>query len=184
MNNLSFTFSDLISGYVTSYDENEKLIGLKTSDGRDFEAKLTGNSYAKLSQNLGEGWPDRSGQLSKLLVPGQMIFVYGTFFPEDKVKFEVNYIVFAGDAKDEYRYADEQGWWIKQIDQIASSYCEWQFNAPKQEIDYNNYRTIINLTGEKEEEDYLQETDTISRMVYGMACAYMLTGKDLYLDAA
>ena len=64
----------------------------------------------------------------------------------------MNYIIFAGDARDEYRYADEQGWWINQIDQIASSYCEWQFNAPKQEIDYNNYRTIINLTGGKEEE--------------------------------
>lgn len=184
MNNLTFTFSDLISGYVTSYNEDEKLIGIKTSDGREFEAKLTGNTYAKLSQNLGEDWPDRSGELHKLLVPGQMIFVYGTFFPENKVKFEVNYIVFAGDGKDQYRYADEPGWWIKQIDQIASSYCEWQFNAPTQDIDYNNYRTIINLTGGKEQEDYLQETDTISRMVYGMACAYMLTGKDLYLDAA
>ncbi|QNJ21227.1 N-acylglucosamine 2-epimerase family protein [Synechococcus sp. A18-25c] len=184
MNNLTFTFSDLISGYVTSYNEAEKLIGIKTSDGREFEAKLTGNTYAKLSQNLGEDWPDRSGELHKLLVPGQMIFVYGTFFPENKVKFEVNYIVFAGDGKDQYRYADEPGWWIKQIDQIASSYCEWQFNAPTQDIDYNNYRTIINLTGGKEQEDYLQETDTISRMVYGMACAYMLTGKDLYLDAA
>ena len=175
MNNLTFTFSDLISGYVTSYNEAEKLIGIKTSDGREFEAKLTGNTYAKLSQNLGEDWPDRSGELHKLLVPGQMIFVYGTFFPENKVKFEVNYILFAGDGKDQYRYADEPGWWIKQIDQIASSYCEWQFNAPTQDIDYNNYRTIINLTGGKEQEDYLQETDTISRMVYGMACAYMLT---------
>ena len=184
MNNLTFTFSDLISGYVTSYNEAEKLIGIKTSDGREFEAKLTGNTYAKLSQNLGEDWPDRSGELHKLLVPGQMIFVYGTFFPENKVKFEVNYIVFAGDGKDQYRYADEPGWWIKQIDQIASSYCKWQFNAPTQDIDYCNYRTIINLTGGKEQEDYLQETDTISRMVYGMACAYMLTGKDLYLDAA
>ena len=184
MNNLTFTFSDLISGYVTSYNEDEKLIGIKTSDGREFEAKLTGNTYAKLSQNLGEDWPDRSGELHKLLVPGQMIFVYGTFFPENKVKFEVNYIVFAGDGKDQYRYADEPGWWIKQIDQIASSYCKWQFNAPTQDIDYCNYRTIINLTGGKEQEDYLQETDTISRMVYGMACAYMLTGKDLYLDAA
>jgi Mor family transcriptional regulator len=43
---------------------------------------------------------------------------------------------------------------------------------------------LISLTGEKKHEDYLQETDTISRMVYGMACAYMLTGKDLYLVAA
>jgi mannose/cellobiose epimerase-like protein (N-acyl-D-glucosamine 2-epimerase family) len=184
MNDLSFTFSDLISGYVISYDASNKLIGIETSDARHYEAKLTGNTYAKQTQNLGEGWLDRSGDLQKLLVPGQMVFVYGTFFPEDKIKFEANYIIFAGDAKDEYRYADEQGWWVNQIDQIASSYCKWQFNAPETAIDYHNYRTLISLTGEKKHEDYLQETDTISRMVYGMACAYMLTGKELYLEAA
>lgn len=184
MNNLDFTFSDLISGYVTSYDEATKLIRIKTSDNRQYEAKLTANTYAKQTQNLGEGWLDRTGDLSKLLVPGQMIFAYGTFFPEDKVKFEINYLVFAGDASNEFRYADEKGWWINQIDQIAASYCKWQFNAPTDDIDYNNYRTLISLTGGKKDADYLQETDTISRMVYGMACAYMLTGKDLYLDAA
>jgi mannose/cellobiose epimerase-like protein (N-acyl-D-glucosamine 2-epimerase family) len=184
MNTLDFTFSDLISGYVTSYDEAKKLIGIKTSDNRQYEAKLTANTYAKQTQNLGEGWLDRTGDLSKLLIPGQMIFAYGTFFPEDKVKFEINYLVFAGDAADKFRYADEKGWWINQIDQIAASYCKWQFNAPTDDIDYNNYRTLISLTGGKKDSDYLQETDTISRMVYGMACAYMLTGKDLYLDAA
>jgi mannose/cellobiose epimerase-like protein (N-acyl-D-glucosamine 2-epimerase family) len=184
MNNLDFTFSDLISGYVTSYDEATKLVGIKTSDNRQYEAKLTANTYAKQTQNLGEGWLDRTGDLSKLLVPGQMIFAYGTFFPEDKVKFEINYLVFAGDASDKFRYADEKGWWINQIDEIAASYCKWQFNAPTDDIDYNNYRTLISLTGGKKDADYLQETDTISRMVYGMACAYMLTGKDLYLDAA
>jgi mannose/cellobiose epimerase-like protein (N-acyl-D-glucosamine 2-epimerase family) len=184
MNNLNFTFSDLISGYVTSYDETKRVIYIRTSDNRDYEAKLTANTYAKQTQNLGEGWPDRSGQLDKLLTPGQMIFAYGTFFPEDRIKFEVNYLIFAGDGVSEYRYADEKGWWVNQIDQIASSYCKWQFDAPAQEIDYNNYRTLISLTGGKKDSDYLQETDTISRMVYGMACAYMLTGKDLYLDAA
>jgi len=184
MNDLNFTFSDLISGYVTAYDEANKLISIQTSDGRDYQGKLTGNTYAKQTQNLGEGWPDRSGELKKLLVPGQMIFAYGTFFPEDRIKFEINYIIFAGDSKDEYRYCDEQGWWVQQIDQIAASYCKWQFNAPTEEINYHNYRTLINLTGGKTDSDFLQETDTISRMVYGMACAYMLTGKDLYLDAA
>lgn len=184
MNNLNFTFSDLISGYVTSYDETKRVIYIRTSDNRDYEAKLTANTYAKQTQNLGEDWPDRSGQLDKLLTPGQMIFAYGTFFPEDRIKFEVNYLIFAGDGVSEYRYADEKGWWVNQIDQIASSYCKWQFDAPAQEIDYNNYRTLISLTGGKKDSDYLQETDTISRMVYGMACAYMLTGKDLYLDAA
>jgi len=131
MNDLNFTFSDLISGYVTSFDETGKLIRIQTSDGRTYEAKLTANTYAKQTQNLGEGWPDRSGELQRLLVPGQMVFVYGTFFPEDRVKFEANYIIFAGDHQGEFRYCDEQGWWIKQIDEIAASYCKWQFNAPE-----------------------------------------------------
>jgi mannose/cellobiose epimerase-like protein (N-acyl-D-glucosamine 2-epimerase family) len=184
MNDLNFTFSDLISGYVTSFEESSGLIGIQTSDGRIYEAKLTANTYAKQTQNLGEGWPDRTGELKRLLVPGQMVFVYGTYFPEERVKFEVNYIVFAGDNIGEFRYSDEKGWWVKQIDEIAASYCKWQFNAPEEEINYEDYRTLISLTGGKKDEDYLQETDTISRMVYGMACAYMLTGKDLYLDAA
>jgi len=53
MNDLNFTFSDLISGYVTGFDEASKLVSLNTSDGRAYEAKLTSNTYAKQTQNLG-----------------------------------------------------------------------------------------------------------------------------------
>lgn len=183
MNRLNFTFSDLISGYVRSYDSVNRVIELDTSDGRAYRAILTGNTYAKQTQNLDEGWLDRGGQLDQLLIPGQMVFLYGTFFPEQETSFEINFIVFAGDNKDELRYT-EQGWWIRQIDSIATSYIKWQFNAPAEPIDYHNYRTLISLTGGKKEADYLQETDTISRMVYGMASAYMLTGKDEFLEAA
>lgn len=183
MNELNFSFSDLISGYVSNYNPTDQIVDLHASDGRAYRGQLTANTYAKQTQNLKEGWLDRGGQLAELLVPGQMVFLYGTFFPESDIKFEVNYVVFAGDRKDELRYS-ETGWWIEQIDSIAASYIKWQFNAPAQEIDYKNYRTVISLTGGKKETDYLQETDTISRMVYGMASAYMLTGKDEYLEAA
>ncbi len=91
-NLLDFTFSDLISGYVTSYDPIARKIELKTSDGRDYSLELNDNSYAKLTQNLGESWQDRTGLLTERLKPGQMIFAYGTFFPEDEIKFEVNCI--------------------------------------------------------------------------------------------
>jgi mannose/cellobiose epimerase-like protein (N-acyl-D-glucosamine 2-epimerase family) len=183
MNSLDFTFSDLIAGYVCSFDRSARAIDLETSDGRTYRAQLTPNTYAKQTQNLDEGWLDRGGQLDELLVPGQMVFLYGTFFPEQHVTFEVNFIVFAGDSSGNYRYT-EKDWWIRQIDSIATSYIGWQFNSPTDPIDYHNYRTLISLTGGKKESDYLQETDTISRMVYGMASAYMLTGKDEFLDAA
>ena len=183
MNALNFTFSDLISGYVESYDQKSKIIILSTSDDRKYTAELTGNTYSKLTQNLNEEWQDRGSKLNDLLVPGQLVFLYGTFFPEETTRFEVNYIIFSGENKTDHRYS-EQKWWINQIDSIAAKYIKWQFSYPKEEIDYNNYRTVINLSGDKKEGDFLQETDTISRMVYGMASAYMLTGKDEYLEAA
>lgn len=183
MNAINFTFSDLISGYVKSYQPNDRTLDLTTTDGRTYKATLTDNTYAKQTRNLHEGWQDRGEQLNELLKPGQMVMLYGTFFPEEQNNFEVNYIVFAGEANNQYRYS-EQEWWIRQIDCIAASYLKWQFNYPKEQIDYNQYRTIISLTGGKQTQDYLQETDTISRMVYGMASAYMLTGKNEYLEAA
>ena len=42
----------------------------------------------------------------------------------------------------------------------------------------------ITLTGEKAQDRYRQETDTISRLVYGFASAYLLTGDDRYLEGA
>lgn len=144
MNDISFTFSDLISGYVKSYKANERTIDLITSDGRSYRATLTGNTYAKQTQNLNEGWLDRGGQLDELLKPGKMVFLYGTFFPEEQTSFEVNFIVFASDTNNLYRYS-EQGWWINQIDCIATSYLKWQFNVPTEPIDYKNYRTPLVL---------------------------------------
>lgn len=183
MNTIDFTFSDLISGYVASYDATSRTIDLKTSDGRFYYAKLSDNTYARQTQNLNESWIDCGDRLDALLVPGQLLFLYGTFFPEQIMKFEINFIIFAAEPKRDYRYLEEK-WWVNQIDSIATSYLKWQFGYPQQEIDYKNYRTLINLSGGKQERDYLQETDTISRMVYGLASAYMLTGKDEYLEAA
>ena len=51
-------------------------------------------------------------------------------------------------------------------------------------MDYRSYRTTIKLGGEKEKDNYRQETDTISRLIYGLSSAYMLTGEDRFLEAA
>ena len=51
-------------------------------------------------------------------------------------------------------------------------------------MNFDNYRTTITLTGEKAQDHYRQETDTISRLVYGFASAYLLTGDDRFLEGA
>jgi mannose/cellobiose epimerase-like protein (N-acyl-D-glucosamine 2-epimerase family) len=181
---IPFSFSDLIAGYVTHFNRSDKSFGIKTSEGHEYTAYLSPTTYGRISHNLEEGYIDATGQLNELLTPGQHVFAYGVFYPKgDDHKFEAKSLVFPGDAPDKYRH-EEPEWWIKQVRSIADKYLKWQFNYPDRPIDYSEYRTMLKLTGEKQKDDYLQETDTVSRLVYGFASTYLLTGEDRFLEAA
>ncbi len=181
---IEFSFSDLIAGYVTSFNRSDKSFNVKTSDKREFTIHLSPTTYGRISQNLEESYLDATAQLNELLTPGQHVFAYGVFYPKgDDHKFEAKYLVFPGDAPDKYRH-EEPDWWIKQVRSIADCYLKWQFGYPNHPIDYREYRTMLKLTGAKQKDDYLQETDTVSRLVYGFASTYLLTGEDRFLEAA
>ncbi|HKM94755.1 MAG TPA: AGE family epimerase/isomerase [Prolixibacteraceae bacterium] len=183
---INFTFSDTISGYVSDFNMQERCFSLKTSDDREFKAYLADTCYARYARNLNEGYQDATGDINKLLsLPRQMVFAYGTFYPGSEPSgrvFQAQWLVFPGKGPGVYRH-EEPDWWINQIDSIAHSYLNWQFNHPQEEIDYTKYRTMLHLGGAKQG-DYLQETDTISRLIYGFASAYLLTGKDEFLEGA
>ena len=182
MNEIKFTFSDTIAGYVTSYNRETDTFGLRTSGGTEFQVKLKDNTYAQLVRNLGEPYQDSTGQMREMLVAGRYLFTYGIFYPEAGGNvFEAQFIVFVGRKPDEY-LPEKQDWWINQIRELGDFYLRAQF--PDGQVNYDNYRTTISLTGEKAADNYRQETDTISRLVYGFASAYMLTGDERYLKGA
>jgi mannose/cellobiose epimerase-like protein (N-acyl-D-glucosamine 2-epimerase family) len=184
MDHMSFSFSDTIAGYVTQFDRSTQRFGIKTSDGKEFQVNLTPTTYGRIAQNLEEPYNDCTGRFAELLKPGQHLFVYGVFYPQGaEYRFDANWLVFPGEAAGEYRH-EEQDWWIKQVESIADSYLKWQFNYPHEEIDYQNYRTYLHLAGAKKTDDFLQETDTVSRLVYGFASAFLMTGEDRFLEAA
>ena len=183
MSSMKFEFSDTIAGYVIKFDKATKIFGLRTTDGREFSIKLSDNIYARMIRNLGEPYFDCTGQLGELLAPDQYLFVYGTFYPENNdYAFEAQYIDFPGRNKTKFRF-EESDWWVKQSKSIAEFFIKAQFGSGDT-INYDNYRTTISLTGEQEEGTYRQETDTISRLVFGFASVYLLTGDDVFLEAA
>ncbi len=178
---MHFTFSDTISGYVTTVDQDGKIFGMKTAEGTEFQVQLTSTTYMEGLRNLGEAYQDPGAPMESLLETGRYLFACGIFYPEaGELRFEAKHIILAGRASTEYRF-ESPDWWVKQIRALADFYFNAQF--PDGVIDYRNYRTHLTLEGKKIESTR-QETDTISRMIYGFASAYMLTGEDRYLEAA
>ncbi len=105
---IDFPFSDLIAGYVTSYDQDQDIFGIKTSDDREFKVKLTTMAYAKLIQNFDEGYPDATGAMRSFLQEGRFLFVYGVFYPDSEL-FEAKQLVFAGRKNSEFVF-EKQNW--------------------------------------------------------------------------
>lgn len=182
MDKMHFTFSDTIAGYITASDGAPNgTFGLRTSDGREFQVKLTDVTFADVIRNPHEPFQDPDVPLASLLTPGRFLFAYGVFYPEGgNYSFEAQRIVLVGRTQNEWRF-ESPDWWIDQIRDLAEFYFKAQF--PDGVIDYRKYRTQLTLEGQKIDSTR-QETDTISRMVYGFATAYMLTGEDRYLEAA
>jgi mannose/cellobiose epimerase-like protein (N-acyl-D-glucosamine 2-epimerase family) len=179
---ITFSFSDTIAGYVTGSQGDKGAFVLKTSDGRDFRVQLKPNTYAQMIRNLGEPYVDCTAQIPDMLVPGRYLFVYGVFYPQAGAHvFEAQFLVFVGRKPGEYLF-ERPDWWVRQIRALGDFYLKAQF--PSGKVDYTDYRTTIKLTGEKAADNYRQETDTISRLVYGFASAYLLTGDDRYLEGA
>lgn len=173
MPDLGFSFSDTVAGYVERRDGTEVL--LRTVDGRRLTLHLTDTTSGQLLRNLGEGYEDVTGRLYDVLLPDVFVFSHGPVYPDSTgLRFQAGHLIVIGTRQDPAVFPFEHdGWWTQQLHRLARFYRRSQFgNAP---VDFADYRTRIRSGGEKAPER-LQETDTISRLVYGMSTAYLLTG--------
>jgi mannose/cellobiose epimerase-like protein (N-acyl-D-glucosamine 2-epimerase family) len=178
---VDFTFSDTIAGRVSGFDRAARVFSLVTADGRAFDVSLDGAPGAELLHNLGEPYQDATGHVDELLTQGAFVLAYGVFYPHGgTLRFEAKRLIFVGRDPEDFRF-EESGWWVRQIKEIAGFYRRAQFGDGP--VDFADYRTEIRLGGDKTA-SHVQETDTISRLVYGMASAFLLTGEDEYLEVA
>lgn len=181
-NPVNFTFSDTIAGYVTEYSSGSDSFGLRTTDGRVYAVKFAPNTYSWIANNFNEPRQWTGDQMRSMLAPGRFLYVYGVYYPEGGHNaFEAQFIVFVGRSVENWAF-ERSDWWPNQITALGDFYLKAQFGSDP--VDYKNYRTTIQLSGAKAADNYRQETDTISRMVYGFASCYLLTGEDRFLEGA
>ncbi len=181
---IDFSFFDTIAGYAADVDETSRSFTVITTDGRRFRVKTAAGCYAQIIRNLGEPYADCTGHIFNFLKNGQYLYVCGIYYPQAGAQvFEAQAMYFQDKQASSYRF-EEPDWWIKQSASICDFFLRSQFQTrDPQKIEYSTYRTSIGLSG-AQTGTVRQETDTISRMVYGMASAFLLTGEDVYLEAA
>ncbi|HEV2636440.1 MAG TPA: DJ-1/PfpI family protein [Actinocrinis sp.] len=174
-------YCDLVTGILGERDEAAGTIALTTADGVRHTVHLGAEPSIRLLRNLDEPAAGPAGPGAARPAPGALAAVSGLFYPEqDATRFDAKDILLPGTGPGHHRF-EEGDWWIRQLEAIARFYRRAQFGTGP--IDFRDYRTVLRLGGDKAG-DHVQETDTISRLVYGMASAYLLTGKDEYLEVA
>jgi mannose/cellobiose epimerase-like protein (N-acyl-D-glucosamine 2-epimerase family) len=170
--------SDTVVGYLAGVDGRR--LRLDTVGGTPVTVALTDAAYASVVRNLGEGYADATAALPDRLPVGQLVIVRGPVYQEAGVdRYTAGEVILLGDGD---RYAFETPhWWIRQLHQLARFYRTAQFGTG--DVDVAAYRTMLHRHGDKLPGG-LQETDTLSRLVYGMATGYLLTGDEDLLDVA
>jgi mannose/cellobiose epimerase-like protein (N-acyl-D-glucosamine 2-epimerase family) len=77
---------------------------------------------------------------------------------------------------------EEGHWWINQINGLGHTWLNWQFGDTTS-FDYHHYTSNLGITGFPLK-SHFQECATLSRLIYGLSSAYLLTGADRYLAGA
>ena len=127
MNQINFTFSDTIAGYVTKFDKQADTFGLRTTDGREYAVKFAPGTYAWIANNLEEPRQWVGGQMRDMLQEGRFLYVYGVYYPESGDNtFEAQFIIFVGKTADNWAF-ERQDWWMKQIVSLGDFYLKAQF---------------------------------------------------------
>ena len=174
-NALDFTFSDLVAGYVPVRPGHRRRRSLHTSDGRPYSVRThRDNTVGEMLRNLGEAYIDATAQL-RAASAGPVHPRLRRSTPTDGSPLSRPSTSCCSAKPRTSTGSRRRTGGSARYERIADFYLESEFGGPTT-FDFRNYRT--DLTGwARPRSDARQETDTISRLVYGLATAYLISGK-------
>jgi len=90
------------------------------------------------------------------------------------------------ERNDKYVFEDTH-WWLTQMTALADEWLDDLFGE-RRSIEWDDfaklYRTNLGITGQKLNDNDVQECATLSRLIYGLSSCYLLTGRERYRLAA
>lgn len=171
-----------VQGLVESVDAEARIVTLKLVDGSAQKVRIAANAYIHSLQDLDgrQRMQDLSGMSA--LQKGARVAVSGLEY-SDQPEIIAKEVTILGTSDNDLLF-EQSDWWSSQARDEADFWIRAQFGEG--EIgDASTYRTVITKTGGKRPETInLQETATISRLIYGLSSTYILNGNPRVLKAA
>jgi hypothetical protein len=205
----SFTFM----GEVLSIDAGEAAFSLKLLTEDAIRVRVSKTTFYEVLRNVGDESRDRvrepeqtvveqtvgrrsdaadpalwdaKRQLLKYLKPGLMICIQGIRSQyANTIDYSARRVVLMHSDPGRYEWEDAH-WWIQQINTLSEQWLDVLFQDRREFTEHDFaacYRTNLNLLGGITG-DSIQECATMSRFLYGLSSAYLLTGNDRALSAA
>jgi mannose/cellobiose epimerase-like protein (N-acyl-D-glucosamine 2-epimerase family) len=190
-----------VAGQVTSIDPENRSFTITCRSGDVVDAFVGETTIFEVLSNVDGVSHDRTvmpedngavtdpvgRQLVRYLVQDALIFARGLNMEhEGRHRFEAR-IVYLLHSQPGERYVFEQShWWLTQITRLADRWLDQLFDATRNyslEDFAKFYRTNLNILGGGTD-DRTQECATLSRLIYGLSSAYLLTGAERYFLAA
>lgn len=195
MNNLKFFTQSLsIIGRVKSIDAAANRFAVETRSGT-FDVHVQARTYTDTVRNLDnlgrtrdrrdKAGPDADWRFGSQIFVGDLISVFGIWHHHEAQQcFDAVAIRLLHSARG-YLQFEHTNWWVRQLIVMADKWLDDLFGDRRsyQPDDFAAlYRTNINILG-LPTDDESQEMATLSRLLYGLSSAYLVTGDERYFLA-
>ena len=182
-------------GFVTEFYPDESCFKIRVRSGDDFYCYVNSQVWYRPLPNLfgsydrygGSDDGSASSKLKKYLAPGARVLVEGVLHKNamaSRVDVRTVYLLYSQDGKEisenKGRYMFEEPlWWVDMISAQGNTWFNNFFSDGV--VNFTKYRTDLNELYQPTTKN--QEVAVMSRLLYGYAVTYQLTGKEKYLTA-
>jgi hypothetical protein len=190
-----------IIGYVKSKDTSRRSFVVGTRGGTEFEVLIKATTWFDTVTNLDrlsrqrlpirlhgqtEMAGDNPGPLETSICEGGLIAVEGVYYHHgEHQRYEAMTVHVLKSHKGYYLF-EHTFWWKGQIEAMANKWLDVLFGEKRTYAldDFSAlYRTTLSIEGMPTPDD-TQEMATLSRLIYGLASAYLIGGDERYFLAA
>lgn len=188
-----------LAGNVVSVDEENSAFSIRTRSGDVIDVQVGSTTYYEVLTNVDGVSRNRMvsadaamanvRDLYPCIAQGTLVYLRGVHQQYgDLERFEARTIYLLQSTAGGKYVFEEPDWWLVQISRLADRWLDELFDANRDYTveDFSRfYRTNLNITGHPADNDpNLQECATLSRLIYGLSSAYLLTGSERYYLAA